>query len=84
TYFDNCPDVADAAGRLGFAAAGATGVASQAILGPFCGVGASGVNPTAMPSIAVGVPHQLLNKVPASGTNYINQLGALAGYLRQL
>lgn len=31
TFFDICADLADAAGRLGFAAAGATGVASQAI-----------------------------------------------------
>ncbi|MEC6556510.1 type VI secretion system effector muramidase Tse3, partial [Pseudomonas aeruginosa] len=39
TFFDICADLADAAGRLGFAAAGATGVASQAIQGPFSGVG---------------------------------------------
>ena len=54
TFFDICADLADAAGRLGFAAAGATGVASQAIQGPFSGVGATGVNPTDLPSIAFG------------------------------
>lgn len=84
TFFDICADLADAAGRLGFAAAGATGVASQAIQGPFSGVGATGVNPTDLPSIAFGDQPKLLNKDPATVTKYSNPLGDLGAYLSQL
>ncbi len=84
TFFDICADLADAAGRLGFAAAGATGVASQAIQGPFSGVGATGVNPTDLPSIAFGDQLKLLNKDPATVTKYSNPLGDLGAYLSQL
>ena len=75
---------AELAARLGFAAAGATGVASQAIQGPFSGVGATGVNPTDLPSIAFGDQLKLLNKDPATVTKYSNPLGDLGAYLSQL
>lgn len=67
TFFDICADLADAAGRLGFAAAGATGV-----------------NPTDLPSIAFGDQLKLLNKDPATVTKYSNPLGDLGAYLSQL
>lgn len=67
TFFDICADLADAAGRLGFAAAGATGV-----------------NPTDLPSIALGDQFKLLNKDPATVTKYSNPLRDLGAYLSQL
>ncbi|MGK4612252.1 type VI secretion system effector muramidase Tse3, partial [Pseudomonas aeruginosa] len=60
------------------------GVASQAIQGPFSGVGATGVNPTDLPSIAFGDQLKLLNKDPATVTKYSNPLGDLGAYLSQL
>lgn len=59
-------------------------MASQAIQGPFSGVGATGVNPTDLPSIAFGDQLKLLNKDPATVTKYSNPLGDLGAYLSQL
>lgn len=46
--------------------------------------GATGVNPTDLPSIAFGDQLKLLNKDPATVTKYSNPLGDLGAYLSQL
>ncbi len=83
TFFDICADLADAAGRLGFAAAGATGwPARRSRVRSAGSAPPASIRPTCRP--LPSATSLLLNKDPATVTKYSNPLGDLGAYLSQL